>query len=55
MFSSALGTLIVGASNVVGPLIAMSVIDRIGRKTLIFGGFVGCLIGLLMLLIAFIP
>lgn len=55
MMSAAVGTFIIAFSNFIGPWIAMAVVDKYGRKAVIYAGFIGNLIGLLLLLIAFVP
>jgi sugar porter (SP) family MFS transporter len=45
--SSSLQAVAIGATNLVFTLIAMSVIDRLGRRTLLLVGSVGCAISLL--------
>lgn len=53
--SAALGTLVIGVSNFVGPFITLFLIDRFGRKLIIYIGFAGVLVGLIILFIAYLP
>lgn len=53
--NGAIGSLITGIASVIGPIIVFPMLDRLGRKTILFAGFVGVAVALIMAIFAFAP